>query len=278
MKHLTPHSTFLRTSVLLIAVTALLAGCQQRTRLTVWTPSPEGLSPVEATWATAKVIIPRQYVDGKDTLVMGTMTDGRVKRALATLADKGVALPVIVFLHGCNGGGNTIWDLAFSQADHGYITVAPDSRARPNRITYCGVPTHPQGKAIQWRNQEATNALRHLQSAPWAKNSHIYLAGHSEGGLAVSVNTAEGFRARLLFGTTCFGARNRRVSAPGNQPSLAIVAKRDKTLRAAGATMVPCRVNGHPASRSISLNSDQHQVATLPAAKAAIHRFMRATE
>ena len=263
---------------LLIAAAALLAGCQQRTRLTVWTPSPEGLSPVEATWATAKVVIPREPVDGKDTLVMGTMSDGRVKRALATLADKGVALPVIVFLHGCNGYGNTIWDLAFAQADHGYITVAPDSRARPNRTSYCGVTTNPNSQNMRWRTQEAANALKHLQSAPWAKNSHIYLAGHSEGAAAVSVNKNAEFRARLVFATNCFASINRRVTAPNSQPTLALLSKRDKLLRSYGNDMVPCRVNSHPASRSITLNSDLHAVATLPAAKAAIDRFMRATE
>ena len=272
----------------LAAAALLIAACQPttpntRTTVTTWIPPasvPAGLSPVEATWAAARVVIPRKFVDGRDTLVMGTMSTGRVQRALAALTEQGTALPVIIFLHGCDGGGGTTMStLAFHQVDHGYVTISPDSFARPNRQSYCGQSNHPQSRTMRWRHEEATYALAQLQAAPWARKSHIYLAGQSEGGLAISSDRTRGYRGRMLFGTTCFGATHRRVSTPNGEPTLVIVGSRDHKLRAAGANPNhTCRVNSHPASGSLKLPTSEHVVAKLPAAQQAINRFLRATE
>jgi len=268
----------------LAAAALLITACQPttpttRTTVTTWIPPasvPAGLSPVEATWAAARVVIPRKFVDGRDTLVMGTMSTGRVTRALAALTEQGTALPVILYLHGCDRSNHPA--LALYQAEHDYITVAPDSFARPNRTSTCGQIKWPHSKSVKWRHEEATHALAQLQAAPWARNSHIYLAGQSAGALAISADRTHGYRGRMLFGTGCFTTLNHRVSTPDNEPTLVILGARDKVLRSYGDSLTPCKVNRHPASRSIKLPTSEHDMANLPAAKQAINRFLRATE
>jgi dienelactone hydrolase len=113
--------------------------------------------------------------------------------------------PVVVFLHGSSGLElKAIGEWQLWLASLGVASIAPDSFALPDRITY----KSPVGKDVYekihaLRASEIPLALAALRTAPWADTSRLVLAGTSEGGPAVARYVGNEFAGRMLYSWSC---------------------------------------------------------------------------
>lgn len=156
--------------------------------------------------------------------------------------------PVVVFLHGSSGLGlAAIEEWQKWLASIGIASVAPDSFALPDRLTY----KSPIGKDVyerihQLRATEIRMAAAAVKGAAWADQSRIVLAGTSEGATAVARDGSGGFAARLIFSWSCednYFVEAHRTQAVDDQPVLNVISSVDPFFSPANAWL------GNPAAR-----------------------------
>jgi dienelactone hydrolase len=140
-------------------------------------------------------------------------------------------VPVVVFMHGSSGLElKAIGEWQLWLATLGVASIAPDSFALPDRITY----KSPIGKDVYekihaLRASEVTLAVQAIKSLPWADASRLVLAGTSEGGPAVARYDGKEFAGRMLYSWSCennYFVENHRT-APLTQPVLNIMSSTD---------------------------------------------------
>jgi dienelactone hydrolase len=140
-------------------------------------------------------------------------------------------VPVVVFMHGSSGLElKAIGEWQLWLASIGVASIAPDSFALPDRMTY----KSPIGKDVYekihaLRASEITLAIQTIKSLPWADTSRLVLAGTSEGGPAVARYDGKEFAGRMLYSWSCennYFVENHRT-APLTQPVLNIMSSTD---------------------------------------------------
>ena len=126
------------------------------------------------------------------------------------------ALPVVLFLHGSSGLGlKAIGEWQQWLAAQGIASVAPDSFALPDHVTYKSPIDKASYERIHaLRASEIAPALAEIQTAPWADTSKLVLAGTSEGAVPVARYAGREFAARMLFAWSC--EPNHFVTEPRN--------------------------------------------------------------
>jgi dienelactone hydrolase len=114
-------------------------------------------------------------------------------------------VPVVLFLHGSGGLAlKAIGEWQRWLAAAGYASVAPDSMALPDRITYTSpVDKETYEKIHALRASEILIALDRLRSLPWADPTRLVLSGASEGGPAVARYAGDAFVGRIIFSWSC---------------------------------------------------------------------------
>ena len=139
---------------------------------TAWTHSPESLA---ATLRDASVVLPVKATGG-------AVFTGKYRDIPAL---KGERVPVVLFLHGSSGLGlKAIGEWQQWLATLGVASMAPDSFALPDRVTYSSpIDKDAYEKLHALRSTEIVPALAALKSAPWADPARLILAGASEGGV-----------------------------------------------------------------------------------------------
>jgi dienelactone hydrolase len=185
-------------------------------------------------------------------LLVGSASAGGVEdtwRKRVQVEPQGVtgSVPVVVFLHGCDGLGagpgalypdTRAWVQTITQA--GYRFVAPDSWARGtwSRPNSCPGQSGPQPTletrltVRSMRIAEIGYAVARLQEDPTVDQKRIVALGHSEGGLAIATSTPPpGVRAEIISGWTCHSsvALGMGIAAPPSIPVLALGFERDTT-------------------------------------------------
>jgi hypothetical protein len=169
---------------------------------------------------------------------------------------------VVLFLHGSSGlslAAIEEWQKWLSSL--GIASVAPDSFALPERLTY----TSPIDKAIYerihaLRASEIVLALGALRQAGWADPARIVLAGTSEGATAVARNDDANFAARMIFSWSCednYFVQQHATRVIADQPVLNVISATDPFFSPANAWL------GSPTARG-------HCAAALAAAKRAL--------
>jgi dienelactone hydrolase len=140
-------------------------------------------------------------------------------------------VPLVVFMHGSSGlelkaiGEWQVW-----LASLGIASIAPDSFALPDRITY----KSPIGKEVYekihaLRASEIVLAVQALKSATWVDATRLVLAGTSEGGPAVARYDGKEFAGRILYSWSCennYFVEGHRT-APLTQPTLNVMSSMD---------------------------------------------------
>jgi dienelactone hydrolase len=235
----------------------------------------EAESDIALTFEQAVVAVPRG--DGASPL-LGRMSDLEVQRLLG---QAGRRLPVILYMHGCDGIGDTAALEALAEA--GFVVVAPNSFARRFRPLQCSVSAGTGGQNVfvfDFRLTEISYAVHRLQGQPWVDLWRLFLIGTSEGGVAAALYRGEWFRARVIAQWTCHGNHFvRGLAGRPDEPVLAIVRADDPWYRAnrtanqagdCGAFMA-----GRPRSRSLILDSEGHDVFGHPATLPAVLDFLR---
>ncbi len=229
------------------------------------------------TWDGATVVVPFSRGDPGYRDVSGEMAN--VEAALLA-ADDAPQLPLVVFLHGCNGlhWGYRV-DLEFL-AGNGYAVIAPDSFSRDYKPRSCDWRSKSAGShpgVIGFRLAEAEHAVERARRFPWVDPDWIVLMGQSEGGLTTANYTGDGLVARVILGWTCqipwpplWGLRGDR-----DTPVLSVVSARDRWfdrwfLRGdCGQDM-----EGFVDATSVVLDNTTHHVMRLSEAREAVAGFL----
>lgn len=182
--------------VLALLCLTLLAGCY----ISRSADQPDELV---RTWRGATVVVPFSSADPAMADITGEMGEVEPLLLSARLAP---TLPVVVFLHGCNGlhRGYRV-DLEFLRG-LGYAVIAPDSFSRAYKPTSCDWRSKSAGShpgVIGFRLAEAEFAVEQVQRFPWVDSDRIVLMGQSEGGLTTANYTGDDVAARVILGWTC---------------------------------------------------------------------------
>ncbi|HZR87217.1 MAG TPA: hypothetical protein VFB02_10445 [Bradyrhizobium sp.] len=181
-------------------------------------PTPANLA---LTWDRAHLVLPAGLAAGK-----------RWQGAPAMAPEIAGKAPLVILLHGSSGIAPAVTEFQNWLADAlGVASVAPDSLAIPDRLTY----TSPVGKDIYERVHalrlaELEHALQASRAWVWVDRSRIILAGTSEGAVAASRYAGTESAARLIYSWSC--ERNYFVDEPrpgfrADEPVLNAISARD---------------------------------------------------
>ena len=144
----------------------------------------------------------------------------------------GRQVPVLVFLHGSSGLGlKAIGEWQQWLAGLGYASIAPDSFALANHVTYKSPIDKASYERIHaLRASEIAPALSALRSQAWIDSSKLILAGTSEGSVPVARYPGNEFVARILYAWSCetnyFVMEPRNSFEPG-KPVLNVISASD---------------------------------------------------
>jgi dienelactone hydrolase len=241
---------------------------------TAWTHTADSLL---ATAQLADVVLPAKATGG--AVFTGKLKD------IPKLA--GGKVPVVVFMHGSSGLGlKAIGEWQQWLATLGYASVAPNSFALPERVSYkspIAVADYERVHALRVSEIAPTLAALKLQS--WADTSQLVLAGASEGGVPVARYTGKEFVARMVYSWSC--EPNYFVKEPQNafeagKPVLNIISSTDPFFSKSNSWLGNNNATGHCAAAlkgntlaSVVLIPDApHTLITLNAAKQATAGFL----
>jgi dienelactone hydrolase len=153
---------------------------------------------------------------------------GPLRNAPATQAK----VPVVVFMHGSSGLGlKAMGEGQQWLAGMGIASLAPDSFALPNRLTY----KSPVDKAVYekihaLRVSEIALAAQALSGLAWADASRMVLAGTSEGAAAVARYTGNEFLRRIVISWSCednYFVQTHQTALPDDRPVLNVISSTD---------------------------------------------------
>lgn len=176
-------------------------------------------------------------------------------------------LPTVIFLHGCSGYMTHYLQAEYpaALAQAGFAVFVPDSFARPGRKPACG---NVMLDTVNLRRAEVDDTLERLQAIPWVDRRNLFLAGHSEGGIATAMYRGGDFRAYFISGWTCRSVSQQfnQIHAPSGKPVLAVLGADDHYYRAqnsghCGEAFGPF---ASPRSRSVVLPGIGHEANTHP--------------
>lgn len=198
-------------------------------------------------------------------------------------------VPVVLFLHGCNGLGllpgmlypdTRAWVHTITQA--GWRFVAPDSLARGNRPDGCQGQLETALAVRLLRLAEIDYAVQQLATDPTVDQSRIVLLGHSEGGIAVATDAPPSTVAGIIIsGWTCHASvpLGVGIAAPPNLPVLALEFEHDSFI--AGGTHSPLQPGrcseffpGRDHATELIIPGEGHTTGASEAARVAVTEFL----
>lgn len=197
-------------------------------------------------------------------------------------------LPVVLFMHGSSGLGlKAIGEWQRWLAGLGVASVAPDSFALPDRLTYVSPVDRATYERIHaLRTSEIAPMLDTLRTSPWVDPARIVLAGTSEGSVAVARHAGDGFAGRLIYTWSCednyFVGAARTATAP-TLPVLNVISSTDPYFSSSNAWLDRPQAHGHcgaalaahPRATIVLIPGAPHTLLNLPAARDATAAFVR---
>ncbi|CAL74772.1 hypothetical protein; putative signal peptide [Bradyrhizobium sp. ORS 278] len=259
---------------LLLATAVLGADKPGETKGSALEPSAENLA---LTWAKANLVLPR-------TLAGGRRWEGHAEDAPDVI---GIA-PLVVVMHGSSGVAPAIKEFQVWLADElGVASVAPDSLAIPDRLTYTSpvdVALYERVHAL--RQAELENALKTSRDWSWVDRQRVVIAGTSEGSVAVGRYTGKDVAARLIYSWSC--EDNYFVMAPklgigAKEPVLNAISARDPYFSAANPWNKDRAVTGScaaalkddPKAEVMVIDADVHTILNRPEVRERSAQFLR---
>jgi hypothetical protein len=168
--------------------------------------------------------------------------------AIPKVTDRKV--PVVLFLHGSSGLGlKAIGEWQQWLCTLGVASLAPDSFALPNHVTYKSpIDKDAYERIHALRASEIPPALAALKGAAWADTNRLILAGTSEGSVPVARYAGNEFSARMLFAWSCepnyFVKQPLNAFEPG-KPVLNVISTTDPFFSKANAWLGNADALGH---------------------------------
>lgn len=200
----------------------------------------------------------------------------------------GARVPVVIFLHGSSGLGlAAIGEWQRWLASLGVASLAPDSFALPDRVTY----TSPVDKVFYerlhaLRLSEIAPAAKAVAAMPWADPARLVLAGASEGGPAVARYTGGEFAGRMIYSWSCednYFVQSHQTALPAAQPVLNVMSATDVYFSPSNAWLGNPAAKGHcgdalkdhKQSSVVLIPGAPHTLLNLPMARHATAGFLR---
>ena len=226
----------------------------------------------------ASIVLPSQVTGG--AIYVGTYSDApKLVKA---------RVPVIVFLHGSSGLGlKAIGEWQQWLASLGVASIAPDSFALPDRVTYTSpVSKEFYEKIHALRASEIGFAVQALRNAEWADTSRLVLAGTSEGATSVARYAGSEFLGRIIYSWSCednYFVERHGTALPQKQSLLNIISSTDPFFSPSNSWLGSVNAKGHcgdafkeQKSASIVLIAGApHTLINLPTARHATAGFVR---
>ena len=197
-------------------------------------------------------------------------------------------VPVVVFLHGSSGLGlKAIEEWQRWLADMGVASVAPDSFALPDRLTYTSPIAKPMYERIHaLRASEIALAVAAVKASAWADPTRLVLAGTSEGATAVARYTGTEFAGRIVYAWSCednYFVESHRTAIPADQPFLNVISISDPFFSPANAWLGNAAARGHcgdavrgsKVATVVLIAGAPHTLLNLPASRAATAELVR---
>ena len=282
------HTFPRRRSLTAIACTLvlMLGACAQNLPAATATPKGEIIGRATAhTRASAKGVMDQATVVLPASINGGAVFVGLFKDAPAKVTGKA---PVVVFLHGSSGLGlKAIGDWQQWLATQGIASVAPDSFALPERLTY----KSPIDKSVYeqihaLRASEIRLALDALNSLPWVDTTRLVLAGTSEGATAVARYAGNEFAGRIVYSWNCennYFVNEHRSALPQDRPVLNVMSSTDNFFSAANPWLGNPAPQGHcghalkdnKLATIVLIPGAPHTLLNLPQARHATAAFFR---
>lgn len=220
-------------------------------------------------------------------LTRGSVYVGPLQKAPSLVSDGG-RWPVVVFLHGSSGLGlKAIGEWQAWLASLGVASLAPDSFALKNRLTYTSPvdkATYEQVHAL--RASEIGLGLQALASQSWVDPTRLVLAGTSEGAVPVARYRGNAFAGRIIFSWSCednYFVQSHDTAIADTQPTLNVISLTDPYFSPANTWVGNARAVGHcgaalktnKAASVVLIAGAPHTVLMLAPAKAAVESFLR---
>lgn len=265
---------------LLIAALTLATGA--------WAQAPAG--EVNGTQTSHTEASARDVVQGAQVALPASVTGGAVylgllRGAPTTTLSKA---PVVVFMHGSSGLGlKAIGEWQQWLANMGIASLAPDSFAVPDRLTY----KSPVDKAVYekihaLRVSEIALAAQALKGLAWADTSRVVLAGTSEGAAAVARYTGNEFVGRIVFSWSCednYFVQTHKTALPDDKPVLNVISSTDPYFSPSNSWLGNPSAVGHcgtalkanKQSSVVLIPGAPHTLLNLPAARHPVEGFLK---
>ena len=199
----------------------------------------------------------------------------------------GRRVPVVVFLHGSSGLGlKAIGEWQQWLASLGYASIAPDSFALADRVTYKSpIDKESYERIHALRASEIAPALAALRGQAWADVGRLILAGTSEGAVPVARYPGSEFVARILYAWSCeanYFVKEPRNAFEPSKPVLNVISASDPFFSRSNAWLGSPEAQGHcgaalkeNARASILLVPNApHTLLNLPATQSATAGFL----
>ncbi|PWC36398.1 hypothetical protein [Azospirillum sp. TSO35-2] len=238
------------------------------------TPSAENMA---RTWNGASLVLPA-------ALTGGLLWQGPLRDAPAVSGRS----PVVLFMHGSSGLAPFVTEYQRWLADDlGLPSIAPDSMAIPDRLTYTSpVATDLYEKVHTLRMGELENALAGAKALPWVDPAKIIIVGTSEGAVPVARLANPLPVARVIYSWSCeanYFVDAPKTAIPQETPVLSMIATRDPYFSGENPWNRPYAVRGdcgnalksHQDAMIVTLASNKHTILNTPQAHDTTAAFLK---
>ncbi len=241
-------------------------------------PSPDNLA---RSWAGASLVLPPALTGG--ALWQGALRDAPSAIGAAAAARS----PLVILMHGSSGLAPFVGEHQRWLAERlGLPSIAPDSLAIPNRLTYSSpIDVAVYERVHSLRLAELEHALTQAKALPWVDPARILIAGTSEGAVPVARLSDPQPLARLIYSWSCeanYFVEAPKTAVPTDTPVLSVIATRDPYFspenpwNASYAVKGTCgeALKAHRDATIIALSSDKHTILNSPQSRDAAAAFI----
>jgi dienelactone hydrolase len=230
----------------LAGLAILLSGCASVTPA----PTPAGEVKGSQTTHTAQSVV--GVIDTAQLVLPASVTGGATYSGLLRDAPRDLRgpAPLVVFMHGSSGLAlKAIGEWQLWLADMGIASLAPNSFALPDRLTYkspVGQDVYEKVHAL--RMSEISLAVSAVKRLPWVDSARMVLAGTSEGATSVARYTGTEFAGRIVYSWSCennYFVHQHATALPADRPVLNVMSSTDNFFSVANTWLGNPNPKGH---------------------------------
>lgn len=232
---------------------------------------------LQRTWDSSLVYLPESVGEEHGRLLLDE--SGLSAKILNTTED--LKLPLILFLHACEGLGHHRDDL-LNYAKLGFAVIALDSFARNHRPLGCYEEQERYIKyydiAVAFQKAELDYAVERIKALPWVDSEHTYLIGSGIGGMVVAHYQGVEFSGHVIEGWGCHHAHDvfNGIWTPPEIPVLSVVSKNDPWFKDVPGFEIDCKryLDGRTNGISIELDRPAHYVGWYKNSRTTLIKFL----